>query len=88
MNKLQMWLMRKYCPEFEEKMPSDEPGTYQADAYVTWGYWGNHSAVVESRVVEGYRDAYLVARWMALKAQFWRPQWFMDTGIHYGVKAL
>lgn len=83
-----MWLMRKYCPEFEAKMPEDKPGTYQADAIVIYGYWGHLSKVVASKTVEGYVNAYKTARWLALKAQFLRPTLLTNCGISYGVKKL
>lgn len=86
MKALQLWLMRKYCPDFEAKMPEDELGTFQADAIITYGYWGDKFKVVASKVVEGKKNAYMTARWLALKAQWKRPTWLNDCGISYGVK--
>lgn len=89
MNKLQMWLMRRYCPDFESKMPADEPGRYRCSAIIIWGYWGHNWKVVASKEVDGLLNAYLTARWLALKAQFRRPTWFFyDCGINYGIKKL
>jgi len=87
MNKLQMWLMRKYCPEFEAKMPiEDKPGMWRANAIIVSGYWGIYHNVVASKRVEGLRNAYLTARWLALKAQWKRP--LSSCGINYGVEKL
>lgn len=88
MNRLQMWLMRKYCPDFEAKMPEDAPGRYEVAAIIRGGYWGFYWKQINTEIVEGRRHAYLRARWLALKAQFWRPQWLEDTGINYWIKEL
>ena len=41
--------------------------------------------IVESKKVIGYRQAYIEARWLALKAQWKR---LMDCGINYGIKEI
>jgi hypothetical protein len=79
-------LMLKHCPEFEAKMPEDEPGIFQADAIVIHGWCGIYHDVVASKQVEGKKNAYITARWLALKAQWKRPEWFFNCGISYGVK--
>jgi hypothetical protein len=87
MNKLQMLLMRKYCPEFNARMPEDEPGIFEASAIVVSGSLGTHLDIVASKRVEGKKNAYITARWLALKAQWKRPSWLFDCGICYRVKA-
>jgi hypothetical protein len=85
MNFIKQWIMLRYCPEFEAKMPEDEPGKFLAEAIITYGYWGHRSKVFSSKIVEGKRQAYITARWLALKAQWRRPTPFFDCGIYYGV---
>jgi hypothetical protein len=86
MNTLQIWLMKRHCPDYEKKMPEDEPGLWQADAIIVHGYWGTRQDVVASKQVEGKRQAYMTARWLALKAQWLRPMWLFNCGINYGIK--
>lgn len=88
MNKLQMWLMNRYCPEFQAKMPEDEPGMWRASAIVVHGAWGIYHDVVAAKRVYGLRNAYLTARWLALKAQWKRPSFLSNSGINYGVEKL
>jgi hypothetical protein len=78
--------MIKKCPDYLEKMPVDKPVTYRAEAIVIYGYWGHKSAVVASKPIKGYLNAYKTARWLALKAQWFRPSWLTDCGISYRVK--
>jgi hypothetical protein len=88
MNKLQLWLMNKYCPDFQAKMPEDEPGNWRATAIVVSGYFGHRHKVVAKKEVFGLRNAYITARWLALKAQWKRPEFFCNCGISYGVEKL
>lgn len=85
---LKLRLMIRYCPEFEARMPKDEPGDWYAEAIVAYGYWGNKYRVVASKKVAGLRQAYITARWLALKAQWLRPAWLFSCGINYGVRAV
>lgn len=75
-------LLKRYCPGYEEGMPEDAPGRYRASALASRGA-SLHT--VSEKVVEGYASAYREARWLALKAQFFRPRPFFDCGIHYAV---
>lgn len=88
MNSLKIWLMRRYCPDYEKSMPADEPGVWHAAAIIVWGYWGNKVKIVATKDVEGLREAYMTSRWLALKAQWRYPTWLYNCSIHYGVKKL
>lgn len=80
------WLMIRYCPDYLEKMPEDEPGQFYARAIITTGYWGNKRHIVAEEEVQGQLLAYKTARWLALKAQWRYPEWLYRCGIHYGVQ--
>lgn len=87
MNKFKLWLMKRYCPEYQEKMPTeDDDNHYEAVAYVVWGSLGQCQREVACKRVVGLRNAYIEARWLALKAHFVRPGWLFDCGISYGVR--
>lgn len=88
MNKLQIWLMKRYCPDFEKDMPEDESGYWEAKVIVGEGYWKNRYKTVALKIVEGRLDAYLTARWLALKTQWKRPGFIYSCDIYYGVKKL
>lgn len=88
LNRFQQWLMFRYCPSYMENMPNDKPGRYRSEAIISYGYWGNKYRVVEAKEVSGLRQAYMTARWFALKAQWKRPAWLCSCDIHYGVKPL
>ncbi len=61
----QLWLCRRMCPNFETDMPAnDESGTWVACSLKV-NFVGRRE--VEVREVEGLRNAYEVARWLALK---------------------
>lgn len=87
-NKIKQWLMRRYCPGYKENMPVDAPGRFCSEAVISYGYWGNKYRVVAEKEVNGLRQAYMTARWLALKAQWMRPELFFSCGIHYGVRPL
>jgi hypothetical protein len=87
MNRLQLWLMRRYCPKFDEGMPKeDDHELWVAEAIVVFGYWGTPRRVVAAKEVRGYQQAYRTARWLALKADWLRPEWLFHCGIMYGVR--
>ena len=83
---IRTWLMLRYCPDYVKNMPEDKPGDFYAEAIISYGYWGNKYRVVASKTVSGYRQAYKTARWLALKAQWYRPTPLFSCGIHYGIK--
>lgn len=86
--KFKLWLMFRYCPDYEKNMPEDKPGMYCAEAVISTGYWGNHYRVVATKIVNGYKQAYIESRWLALVEQWRRPAWLFDCGVHYGVKRI
>jgi hypothetical protein len=89
MNKIKQWLMKKYCPNYEAEMPKeDDDNTYFAEAIMVWGVFGHRSDVVATKRVKGLRQAYIEARWLALKAQWMRPNWLFNCGINYGVQKI
>lgn len=87
-SQIRQWLMLRYCPDYMKNMPDDKPGRFCSEAIISTGYWGQRRCVVESREVSGFRNAYITARWLALKAQWKRPAWLFACGIHYGVRAI
>jgi hypothetical protein len=88
LNKIKCSIMLRYCPEYEKRMPKDKPGKFRAEVIISYGYWGNNTRVVASKEVNGFKNAYETARWLALKAQWFRPSWLFGCGVHYGIVPL
>lgn len=86
MNRIKEWLMSRYCPDYWEKMPQNDTKEYYALAIVVYGYWGDRSKEVARKKVRGLRNAYIEARWLALKAQWKRPLWLCNCGINYAIR--
>lgn len=81
--KIKWWqriLCRRFCPRYAEDMPVDKPGLWVACSLKR-----NYVSAVEIECVEveGLRNAYEVARWLALKLDFKTPQEF---GISWAVR--
>jgi nucleoside phosphorylase len=84
-NIIKEYLMTKYCPKYVESMPIENDNlSYQCEAIILYGYWGHKEKIVYTKVAIGKINAYKTARWLALKAQFYRPKFFFDCGINYG----
>ena len=87
MNKLIEYLCSKYCPSYFHKTPCyDDDIPYEIDIFVNHGYFGNKTTVIKSLIVAGIKQAYFVARWEALKADWRYPDWLYDCGINYGIR--
>ena len=57
-------LLLLFAPEYLKRMPKDDMRLYEAGAYTH--YLCNQNPP-EKQIVRGCRDAYKVARWLALK---------------------
>jgi hypothetical protein len=87
MTNIKEYLMIKYCPNYLDEIPTtDDNKEYDAHAIVVYGYWGHKHKIVSTKRVTGIINAYKTARWLALKAQFYRPSFLFDCGINYAVR--
>ena len=74
-------LCRWLCPRFEEDMPKDdEPGEWVACALLRT-YCGRSEISTVS--VTGLKNAYEIARWLALKLDFTAPSRY---GVDWAVR--
>lgn len=83
--KLKWWqrlLCRWMCPRFIADMPEDKPGMWVACAIKV-----SHRGRLEDelRHVQGLRNAYTTARWLALKLD-WRLH--PELGVEWAVREL
>jgi hypothetical protein len=57
-------LLLLFAPEYLKRMPKDDNLLYEAGAFTHYLF---HQNPPEKMIVRGRRDAYKVARWLALK---------------------
>lgn len=75
-------LLFLFAPEYIKCMPKDDNLLYEAGAYTHYLF---HKNPPEKQIVRGCRDAYKVARWLALKLDW---SCFRDLGVMWYLKEI
>ena len=77
---------RRMCPNYLENMPEDKPGTYIAEGFL-WSQSVAGKTMILTERVDGLREAYKTARWLALCIDL-DASLHPALSVHYCVKRI